>query len=69
MARSGGAAVLQHRRSGGAVVGVVDVQGMRGAGRLAGGGGVEEATAVLRAAYHAEGYVFVRLAPFEGGRQ
>ncbi len=55
--------------SGGAVVGVVDVAGMRGAGKVGAGEGVEAATAALRAAYHAEGYVFVRLAPFEGGGQ
>ena len=51
--------------SGGAVVGVVDVEGMAAAGRVGAGAGVEAATAALRAAYHAEGYVFVRLAPQE----
>jgi glucuronokinase len=55
--------------SGGAVVGVVDVAGMAGAGKVAGGGTREariaEAVAVLRAAYHAEGYVFIQLQPHE----
>ncbi len=51
--------------SGGAVVGVVDVVGMRKAGKLGEGAGVDQATDVLRAAYHREGYVFVRLHPHE----
>lgn len=53
--------------SGGAVVGVVDVAGMAAAGRVGVGAGADgaariaEAVAVLRAAYHAEGYVFTQL--------
>ena len=57
--------------SGGAVVGVVDVAGVEAAGKLpAGTGGaagerVAAAVAVLREAYHAEGYVFIQLQPHE----
>jgi hypothetical protein len=61
--------------SGGAVVGVVDVLGMEAAGTLAGvlpaGEGasalsrVAAASVALMEAYHAKGYVYVRLQPFE----
>ena len=51
--------------SGGAVVGVVDAAGMAAKGRVGAGGDaaarVAEAVAVLRAAYHEEGYVFIQL--------
>ena len=56
--------------SGGAVVGVVDVAGVEAAGKLGGAGSAEErvaaAVSLLREAYHAEGYVFIQLAPHEG---
>jgi hypothetical protein len=62
--------------SGGAVIGVVDVAGMSAAGSLAGllpadGSGasaavrVAAASTALMEAYHEEGYVYVRLQPFE----
>ena len=59
--------------SGGAVVGVVDVAGIEAAGKLVLPEGVAPtaearvaaATAALRAAYLAEGYVFTPIVPFE----
>ena len=64
IARAAGASA-KFPGSGGAVVGVVDVAGMRA---RAGGGALDLAAAaeLLRASYHAEGYVFVRLEPHEG---
>jgi glucuronokinase len=70
IARSVGASA-KFPGSGGAVVGVVDVQGMAAAGQLPGLEGasaserITAATSALRAAYHAEGYVFIRLQPHE----
>jgi hypothetical protein len=63
--------------SGGAILGVVDVQGMIAAGKLDASGlasatAAERVTAaenVLRTAYHAEGYVFIRLVPHEAPAQ
>jgi len=57
--------------SGGAVVGIVDVEGMIAAGKLgsvATDASLSGATEVLRKAYHKEGYVFIRLSPHEGNR-
>jgi hypothetical protein len=62
--------------SGGAVVGVVDVAGMAAAGSLGGGvlpegpgataaARVAAASVALMEAYHARGYVYVRLQPHE----
>ena len=62
--------------SGGAVVGVVDVAGMVAAGTLSGGvlpegdkataaARVASASNALMEAYHARGYVYVRLQPHE----
>ena len=55
--------------SGGAVVGVVDVEGITAAGKIEGvplESSLSAATEVLRKAYHREGYVFIRLSPHEG---
>ena len=72
IARETGAAA-KFPGSGGAVVGVVDVAGVEAAGRLIMPEGaphtaearVAAATAALRAAYLAEGFVFTPIVPFE----